>query len=458
MKYLIEYGSDFLEFDSEHPIEVIGMSNPPAPVPMPDTIEKVLINPIHSESLLKLAKSKIKQNLLSQAVIVVSDNTRPVPYYGREGILIPIIEVLLDAGFSQDKVTILIGAGSHRNMEADEIEAMIGLSALGFSEIKVVNHEYDDEEKLIFLGQTSNGSDVYLNRDYYMADLKIVTGLVESHFMAGASGGRKGICPGIVGIDTLTIFHGGRFLSSLMAADLILEGNPLHDEASEVASLAGCDFLVNVTLDNDKRVTGVFAGDLFMAHQEAVAKIKDYVVVPLPQRYDIVLIPAGFVGINHYQGAKAATEAARAVKEGGKIIIVAKNNDVDPVGGLGYKEALQLLAREGSRKFQELILTSHWKIIQEQWQVQMWCKVFDVIKEEKNLYYCSLEIPEPAYDILPGVAGIKMLAQKDRDLPAEKCMKLMIEKALTDAIKTSDAKDPSILLLKDGPYGIPQVI
>ncbi len=451
----IEYGEEFIDWESSLAIDAIGMQDAPEPVPIPRAMEDALAKPIASDALRSIAKSKLNQHSNAQAIIVISDNTRPVPYYGEQGLVFQIVRTLSLAGFSDQQITILIGAGSHRNMDAQEIERMIGLRASGLDQIRVVNHEYDNREHLVPLGTTKRGSQVWINKMYHEADLKIVTGLVESHFMAGASGGRKGICPAIVGKETLTIFHGATFLSSLQAADLVLSGNPLHEEATEIAAMAGCDFLVNVTLDGDKAVTGVFAGDLVAAHQAAVAKIKSYVTVPLDQLYDIVVIPAGFVGINHYQAAKAAVEAARALKPGGKIIIIAKNTDLDPIGGEGYKQTLRLLHAQGKQSFMQMISDPSWQIIQEQWQVQMWCKVLDVTQSEDHLYYCALEIPEEEYEYLPGHPAIQFLTDGERNLPAAEAVILMLNRSLRHAMKSCEVAEPTILFLKDGPYGIP---
>ena len=459
MNFTIEYGEHFLPIDCSQTVEVRGMTGSPEAISLPSSITDALKNPIQSSSLVEVGRQKIVANPNAQAVIVVSDNTRPVPYRGEHGIMVHIIRALLEAGFSEQQITVVIGAGSHRNMNPDEIEIMMGLKESGLHGVTVTNHEYDNEDHLIGLGVTSRGSIVKVNKLYYEADLKIVTGLVESHFMAGASGGRKGICPGIVGKETLTIFHGARFLSSTQAADLVLEGNPLNDESLEVAHMAGCDFLVNVTLNAEKRITGVYAGDLVKAHQAAVEKIREYVVVPLSHRYDIVVIPAGFVGINHYQAGKAAVEASRAVKSGGKIIIAAKNTDTDPVGGSGYKESLQLLHKHGKEKFIEMISDDGWTMIQEQWQVQMWCKVLDRIEKPENLFYCALEIPESEYAYLPGIPGHHLLATAELTsaTSAEDKMKTIVETALQTAIQSYGEKIPEILVLKDGPYGIPEV-
>ncbi len=458
MELHIEYGTGTLAVDVSYPVTAKSMKASPTPLDPLPAIHHALAHPIQSPSLATMAAEKLKKNPHSQAVIVVSDNTRPVPYRGPNGIMAPIINTLLQAGFRENQITVLIGAGSHRNMAPPEIEQMLGLKASGLVNIHVENHEYENDEQLVYLGKTRRGSTVKINKRYMEADLKIVTGLVESHFMAGASGGRKGICPGIVGKETLEVFHGAKMLSSTEAADLIIEGNPLSEESLEVAKMAGYDFLVNTTIDAAKQLTGVFAGNLEAAHREAVKKIREYVVVELEKRYDIVLIPAGFVGVNHYQAGKAAVEAARAVKPGGIIIIVAKHTDPDAIGGKGYKEALHLLHTHGKDKFMEMISTPDWKMVQEQWQVQMWCKVLDVIGDDKNLIYCALEIPRADYENLPGIPAITLLTEQELGLSdTEEIMKTMIQRSIQHAYQKAGNPEAEMLLLQDGPYGIPEV-
>jgi len=430
----------------------------PMRIPFNPSVNDALNHPTGTLPLFFLAKKRQNECAHTNAVIVVSDNTRPVPYRGEHGILLPILDTLRNSGLRDENVTILIGCGSHRNMHPDEQEQMLGLKASGRERIRVINHEYDDTDSLKYIGRTQRGSRVYVNRHYLEADIKIVTGLVESHFMAGASGGRKGICPAIVGQETLEVFHSAALLGSPNAADLVIDGNPVHEEALEIAKMAGCDFLVNVTLDGEKGLTGVFAGDMVAAHRAAVEKFRDYVVVDLERKYDIVLIPAGYVGVNHYQAGKAAVVAARAVRKGGQIIIVARNTDPDPIGGEGYKRALHLLHRLGKNKFMEMIREPEWSFIQEQWQVQMWCKVLEKLGAEDHLYYCALEIPEEDYRFLPGIAGMTLLNGRSRG-PASKeaRMTIMVEHAVREAIKDADTDLPGVLFLQDGPYGIPVV-
>ena len=346
-------------------------------------------------------------------------------------------------------------------MSEGEIESMLGLRKAGF-DLSVINHDYQRSEDLVYVGKTQRGSPVWINRHYAEADLKIVTGLVESHFLAGASGGRKSVCPAIVSKETLRIFHGPEILESPAAADLVLDGNPCSEEAEQAAELAGCDFAVNVTLDAAKRITGVYSGNITGAHRAAVARIREYVVVPLQRRYDLVVIPGGFVAVNHYQAAKAAIEASRGVKPGGMIVLVARHTDPDPVGSEDYKRTLSMLKRSGAKKFLETIKSPQWSFTHDQWETQMWGKVLEAIGEEKNLIYCSLEIPEQAYSYLPGVPGFHLLKPEERAAgrSAEELMRLMVERALQrgiDALRSRLGRDPEVLFLPDGPYGVPEV-
>lgn len=453
----LQYGNQKVPVDLPDSTAVRGMRASPEPISGQDAIPAALRNPIGTPPLEEIARTRLSESPGAEAVIVVSDNTRPVPYRGEDGLMIPIVETLRRAGFADAQITVIVGAGSHRNMTADEIEEMLGLEAFGMGGVEVLNHEYANSDHLKYLGETDHGTPVYVNNRYVEADLKIVTGLVESHFMAGASGGRKGICPGIVGEETLTSFHGAGLLSSEHAEDLKLDDNPLHHESREAASMAGWDFLANVTINTDKRLTGVFAGDLDRAHEAAVEKIREYVVVEIDRDYDVVVVPGSFVGVNHYQAAKAAVEGARAVRKGGIVIVIANNTDPDPVGGAGYKDALRLLDEHGVEGFMDLITRSDWNLIQEQWQVQMWCKVLRKIEREDHLIYGSLQIPEEEYEILPGQAAFRFLTEKERsNLDEVEAVRRMTTRSVARALEMSPDPDPSVLFLEDGPYGIPE--
>lgn len=462
MQLEIEYGSDTLTVTLHISCDIKEMR--PAAV-LNHPAKEVLCSyrePIGSPPLYEIARKKRKGKTNPGATIVVSDNTRPVPYKGKNGILNPLLKTLVKAGYPENRITILIGKGSHREMTETEIEAMLGIREAGFK-VHVVQHDYEDESNLVFVGKTRRGSLVHINRLYAMADLKIITGLVESHFMAGASGGRKAICPGIASKETLRIFHGPEILGSSMSTDLVLDGNPCSEEAEQAAGLAGCDFAVNVTLDAAKNMTGIFSGDIIASHRAAVSRIRDYVTVQLTKRYDLVLIPAGFVGVNHYQTAKAAIVASRAIKPGGVIVIVARHTDPDPIGSEDYKKTLALLKRVGTNQFLHTIKSPDWVFTHDQWETQMWSKVLNVIGDESNLIYCSLEIPAQDYSILPGIPGHTFLSSEELNMKnnPKECMQMIIEQSLISAVQHLQKKkrgDPDVLYLKNGPYGIPEVL
>ena len=143
---------------------------------------------------------------------------------------------------------------------------------------------------------------VWLDTRYVRADLKITTGLIEPHLMAGYSGGRKVICPGIAALETVKVWHGPRFLEHPKADCGIVDGNPVHEENTRIALMAGCDFIVNVCIDGQRRITWVGAGDMIKAWQEGVRFVEQVVKVPvsaavrrgghqlrrLSARYDVV--------------------------------------------------------------------------------------------------------------------------------------------------------------------------
>lgn len=417
------------------------------------TVAQALKEPIAAPPLEQIVQAKLKEKPDAQAVVVISDNTRPVPYRGANGILWPIVKTLMDCGMARDQILILVANGTHRALAEEELKEMLD-PAIFAAGIRVKNHDCRNKENLVFLGQTSRGSQVYINRDYLQADLKILTGLVESHFMAGVSGGRKSVCPGLIGEKSTYVFHGAPLLASPQADLMILRGNPCHEEALEVAKMAGVDFIVNVTLDCNYNLTGVFAGDLEKAHEKAVVKLSEYTTISIEHEYDLVVTHGGFVGLNHYQTAKAAVGAALAVKPGGKMIIAADITDLDPVGSNNYRTVLHLLSLMGAEKFNKLLLSPDWTFVPEQWQVQMWAKVFRKIAME-NLYYFAPQLPARDYQIIPGVNGNKFLPEELRYTGRPETISLFIENAIRSCLEAPGAAELTVAFLADGPYGVP---
>ena len=452
----IQLGKEVAEINLPDDTEILSIA-PPAQLSNPTfSIQKALEGSIGCPGLDQIIEQKLKINPQAKAVIVISDNTRPVPCKGKAGILWPIIEKLLAKNISRDRILILVATGTHRPLIDEELREMLDPRVFDYR-IPIKNHHCRDKNNLVYLGETSRGSTVHINRDYMEADIKILTGLVETHFMAGASGGRKSICPGLIGEESIYIFHGAPMLASPKATDLMIDGNPCHQEALEVAKKAGADYILNVTLDQDFKLTGVFAGELEEAHKQAVKQIKKYVTIPLDKEYDIVITHAGFVGINHYQAAKAAVVAIPALKPDGKLIMIANNNDKDLIGSEKYKAVLHLLKIIGAKQFNHLILSPDWTFIPDQWQVQMWTRLFNKISQ-KNFIYYSPRLSFNDYKILPGIDGNIFLPVNKRYKGTLKDAAQMIENAMNEIdkeFKVKGKKEFSIAFLSDGPYGVP---
>lgn len=453
MKVRNPFGSKYSPLELPDNAFVVSMKTS-EPIADPEAaIEEALKNPIGSDSLSAIAHQKICRNPYASAVIVVSDNTRPVPYKGRCGILMPVVDILMSEGYRPEAITVLIATGMHRPMTDDEINEMLDerIFSLG---IRVLNHQPKKHERLRYMGTTSRGTRAMIDTVYADADLKILTGLVESHFMAGASGGRKAICPGVIGEESTYIFHGPELMDADRSADLIIAGNPVHEESLAVAHLAGADFIINVTLDHSFRITGVFAGDLEAAHLKAVDKLRESVAVQVPYEADIVITHGGFVGINHYQCAKCAVASLGALKKDGYLISIADLTDCGhKIGSVNYRVASALLRLLGNEGFSKLIKSPDWTFLPEQWQVQQWAKVFRKIPQE-NFYFYAPQAEDSWFDIISGVNAGKFI---DSAVSTADSMTVAIRKSIEDIARKSNrkAEDMKIIYLADGPYEIP---
>lgn len=425
-----------------------------------EAVRKALLNPIGTESLFSIAQAKKEKRENATACILISDNTRPVPYKGESGILVPIIETLLSAGFREDEITILVATGMHKPMSDGELRVILDERIFSMK-VRIVNHEPANPDLLRYIGTTERGTRAVVDMRYLDADLKIATGLVESHFMAGASGGRKAVCPGIIGEESTYVFHGPALMADPEARDLNLNGNPVHEESLAVAKLAGMDFLVNVTLNGDFEITGVFAGDLEKAHYRAVEKLRDAVSIPMERKHDVVITHAGFVGINHYQAAKCAVASLGALRKDGYLIILADATDMKGViGSANYRTTLALLKLIGSDNFVRLIKSPDWTFLPEQWQVQQWAKLFWRIPED-HLFFYAPQIKDEEFDLLPGRSIRELFSDEERkeDDNREKGFRKALEVALEEIAreKNTEVEALDCCYLTEGPYGIPVV-
>ncbi len=427
---------------------VYAMKAPTAIVDPESAISEALAHPIESDSLAAIAKAKLEKNPQAKAVVVISDNTRPVPYKGKGNILVPILKTLLETGYAKENLSVLIATGTHRPMTEDEVQKIVDEWVFE-NGISIVNHDCKDESTLTYVGKTERGSEVKIDSLYMQADMKILTGLVESHFMAGVSGGRKSVCPGLISEHGTFLFHGADLMGHPNSSDLVLDGNPVHEESLAFAKMAGVDFIVNVTLDHAFHITGIYAGDLEAAHIKAYEMVKGYAKIPIKEEADIVVTHGGFVGINHYQCAKAAFASIGALKKDGYLISIANLTDKkNYVGSVMYKTVLSILSLTGAKELVTLLHSPDWTFMPDQWQVQKWASVFEKIPLNHYYYYA----PQLAGADNSGLPGIDASAMTDSE-DYSKVVATVIE----EIQKREGKKDLKVLYLSDGPYAIPYV-
>ncbi len=236
---------------------------------------------------------------------------------------------------------------------------------------RIRNHAARDAATHCHLGRTRRGTEIWLDAGYLDADLKIVTGLIEPHLMAGYSGGRKGVAPGLAGVDMMRRLHGPAMLEDHLGPG-ILDGNPFHEELVEIARRAGVDFLVNVGVDRHRQLTSVVAGDLEAAHLAGVREVEKHVRVDVARAADVVITSAGGYPLDTtlYQSIKGLIGALNLVKRGGTIILAAKISE-----GIGSEEFQKLLGElHGNDEFMARITRPDFFVV-DQWMAQHLCQV-----------------------------------------------------------------------------------
>jgi len=286
------------------------------PSPLADPAGAVLAacaKPIGSPPLAELARQH------DRALITVSDRTRPVP---NRVLLRVLLDELSAAGIPPERVTILIATGLHHPPGGEELLEILGKDVL--ERCPVLGHDARDESAQVPVGEVG-GQAVLMDRAYVEAPLRLVTGLIEPHLMAGYSGGRKGVCPGVLARQSILHWHRPQLLAHPRAAAGVLAGNPVDQEARDVARLAPPHFLLNVTIDRLRHTTGVFGGHWEKAWREGVEYVARSVVVRVPRPVDVVVTSAGGYPLDatFYQAIKGIVTAATVVRPGGVIILAA---------------------------------------------------------------------------------------------------------------------------------------
>jgi len=288
------------------PKEKPGVADPRA------EIERALREPVGAKQLNEIAKPGDK------AVIAVDDATRATPSHL---MVPPILDELNRAGVKDEDVTIVFACGAHRAVEPEEMEKLLGEETL--KRVKAVSHDYKSEDQ-VYLGKTSFGTKVYVNKTFAEADVRILTGDMGLHYYAGYGGGRKSLLPGVSSFDTLQKNHA--MLLNPKAKIGVLEGNPVHEDMMEAAKLAKVNFILNIVTNSRQELVRAFAGDLEQAFYEGVKLVDEIYKVSIERRADIVVVSPGGnpFDINLYQACKGVISALESVKRGGVVVLVAE--------------------------------------------------------------------------------------------------------------------------------------
>ena len=433
MKAPIAYGRDRLEIEVPDESLILRTADAPTVRDPAAAIQEALNSPTGSDPLAELAREKAG----GTACIVVSDITRPVPY---TVMLPPLLGVLEAGGVAKSDIVILVATGMHRPSTPEERTEMFGAEVCG--SYRIFDHDAADDSTMVTLPErTSLGTLVSVDRTYVEADLKIATGLVEPHFMAGYSGGRKAICPGLVNLATVQKFHGPGFLENPCAASGVLDGNPCHQEATDVAHIAGVDFLLNVALNLDREIVGVFAGDLDEAFAEAVRCVDSFCRAEVEGEADIVVTSGGGYPLDKtlYQVVKGMVGAIPVVKERGKILIAAECSE-----GIGSPEYRDLMLAYSGRPDEFLDdITSSPEVKKDQWELEMQCKVLRKVGIE-GLVLVTTGITGDELPEMSLTSGYEFSQSTD---PQQ-----MLQDAFDELVRASFLARPKVTVIPDGPY------
>jgi nickel-dependent lactate racemase len=382
MRVTLAYGKTGLEIDLPDQLNVTVVEPKYVPA-LPDqkaALRQALLDPINSPPLRDLVKAE------DRVGIVFCDITRPAPSH----LMIPaILEEL--AHVPRENITLFNALGTHRPNTREELRGMLGDELV--DNYRIVQNNAFDPATQVHLGTTKRGHEIWLNREFVESDAKILTGFIEPHLFAGFSGGGKMVMPGMAGQRTVLGNHDAGMIADPQATWGVTWGNPIWEEIREVAVQVNPTLLLHVTLNRDKEITGIFAGDLDAAHAAGCACVKKMAMVPVPQPFDVVITTnSGYpLDLNLYQSVKGMSAAAQVVRERGAIIVAADCWDGVPEHGL-YGQLLH--EADSPRALLDTIHTPGF-LKQDQWQAQIQAQIqikADVYVHTDNLSHEQIKM------------------------------------------------------------------
>ena len=305
------------------------------------------------------------KNLVAESetvAIVIPDITRALP---NERLLNWVFQELNHV--PKDNYTIISGTGTHRQNTDEEWIYMVGETI--FKNYRCINHTGFDKESLSPAGTSPYGYKVYFNTEYMKADRRIIMGFIEPHFMAGFSGGYKAVFPGVTGVDTIMHYHSAENIGHPGSTWGNLANNPTQENVRAGGALVPVDFLINVTLNNKREITGFFLGDPIEAHNAGCQFCKETAMIACKDPFDIVVTSnSGYpLDQNLYQTVKGMSAASQIVKEAGLIISASRCNDGFPEHG-NFKSFL--FENESAQAMLDKIYSPDFHLL-DQWQVQL---------------------------------------------------------------------------------------
>ena len=420
MRIVMNYGKAGLDLDFPDDWDISLIKTKPMPVLQKprEALTNALAHPVGCERMEEFARGK------KTVCILVCDITRPVP----NGLILPILlQGLLSAGFEEKNIKILVATGLHRPNEGEELREIIGDDWV-YNNFLIENHHARNDDDHQDLGFTRLGTRVRLDKRLVEADLRIALGLVEPHFMAGYSGGRKLIMPGAAHVDTITYLHNARFMGDPNARNCNLVNNPLHEQQLEIVKMIGGALAINVVLDQHRRITFINFGDIIESHALAVDFIRPFVEAEAPQAFRTVLTSGGGYPLDrtYYQTVKGMVAVKDIVTPGGDIFVVSEISE--GMGSSEYLTAQNHLVALGTEGF------------------------FDSIKENPN---ADIDAWQTQKQLEPmRNAGIHLytagLNPEERRLTGV----LLVEDLLAELTR-SVSHDKRLAVIPEGPYVIP---
>ena len=384
-------------------------------------LEAAFSAPAGGPPLAELAKGA------ATACILICDITRPVP----NGIFLqPLLRALLAAGLDKNGITILVATGLHRPNEGDELAELIG-DPWVTENFRVENHIARDDAAHVSLGVTKSGTVVKLDKRFVEADVRIASGLVEPHFMAGWSGGRKVIAPGVAHAETITTFHSARFMEHPSCDNCVLDGNPLHEEQLEILAMLGGAHALNVVIDEARQISMINFGEVVESHMAAVDHVRAYAEVGVPERFPTVVTSAAGYPLDktYYQTVKGMVGPLDILQPGGSLVVASACSE--GMGSAEYVASQRRLIENGAEQFlRDIEAKSHAAV--DEWQTEMLLKPLRAGRV--GLYTEGLSPEEFA---LTGVTQIASVAA-----------------AVAEAVAA--AGDNRVAVIPEGPYVVPR--